>query len=295
MFYLLTYQGPFAHKEQIGSDHYARAIRSAAQDDEVKAIIIRINSRGGGASASDKINHEVVRAKKKKPVYVYMHSIAASGAYWISMDANKIVAQRGTITGSIGVFILKLNFQKFLANKLGITFDDIATNKASKLLSAISGWTKEEEESINKNITIGYNMFLERVSKGRNIDIEKVRKIAKGRVYTGVEALELGLVDALGDFNVLLNIVKKDLKIPEKDSICLKIYPRPLSFMDLILPHQPKNSIEQDKKGRPTKLSLPENPVQDAASGLYVIGKISSSCNDVISRGLNTYFSCAQN
>lgn len=238
----------------IGSDTYARAIRSAIEDKSVKAIIIRIDSGGGSAVASDVINHEIIRAKQKnKPVYVFMESVAASGGYWVSMNATKIISGKATLTGSIGVVMLKLNMRNFFGNKLGITFDELATNKRSKILSNINSWTKDEEEATEKFIDEMYQMFMDKVHKGRNIPLETMRKIAKGRVYTGLEAKELGLVDELGDFNTVLDIVAKDLKIADKESICLVQFPKPPRLLDLLRPKTPKNSKEQDKLGHPSR------------------------------------------
>jgi protease-4 len=184
--------------EQAGGDRIARELRKLRQDDDVKAVVLRVNSPGGSASASDLILQEVLLTRKVKPVVVSMGSYAASGGYWISTSGDRIFAQPNTITGSIGVFGLLPNIQK-LANTHGITFDNVQTAKMASVQTMTRPKTEAELARIQSLVDGVYEEFLTKVSEGRKLPREKVHEIAQGRVWSGEEALKLGLVDELGD------------------------------------------------------------------------------------------------
>ena len=184
--------------DQIGSEKISRAIRTAREDDKVKAVVLRVNSPGGSALASDVIWREVLLTKKVKPIIVSMGDMAASGGYYIAAPADSIFAQPNTITGSIGVFGIIPNFQKFFNDKLGITFDVVKTGEFSDLGSLDRPLTAQEEAIFQQSVNKMYYSFTQKVADGRKKERSYIDSIGQGRVWTGEQALELGLVDRLG-------------------------------------------------------------------------------------------------
>ncbi|HRF80311.1 MAG TPA: signal peptide peptidase SppA [Flavobacteriales bacterium] len=182
----------------IGGTDLSAAIREAREDSTIKAVVLRVNSPGGSGLASDVIWREVELCKQVKPVVVSMGDVAASGGYYISAPASYIFAERNTITGSIGVFGIIPNMQGFFKNKLGITFDGEKTNKHADLFTVSRPLTTEEKLVIQGYIDDFYKGFTERVAEGRKMSVTKVDSIGQGRVWTGVDAKRLGLVDDLG-------------------------------------------------------------------------------------------------
>ena len=182
----------------MGSETIAKAIRDARQDEYVKAIVLRVNSPGGSALASDVIWREVVLAKEVKPVVVSMGDLAASGGYYISCAADKIYAQNSTITGSIGVFGLIPNMEGLFENKLGIHFDGVKTNAYADGLSVMRPMKAREREAIQKSVEHIYDEFTSKVAEGRNMSQAMVDSIGQGRVWTGKDAISIGLVDEIG-------------------------------------------------------------------------------------------------
>jgi protease-4 len=188
-------------EQSIGSDKIARTIRNARLDDNIKAIVLRVNSPGGDGIASDVILREVTMTKSVKPIVVSMGDYAASGGYYISCGANKIIAQPNTITGSIGVFGVIPNLQKFFNNKLGITFDEVKTNENSDFMDVTKPLSEFQYALLQKEIDNFYATFISHVSVGRNMPVEKVDEIGQGRVWSGTDAKKIGLVDELGGLN----------------------------------------------------------------------------------------------
>lgn len=184
--------------EVIGSDRIAKAIRQARLDSSVKAIVLRVNSPGGSALASDVMWREVVLAKRAKPFVVSMGDVAASGGYYISCAADRIFAQPNTITGSIGVFGIMPNAQKLFREKLGIYIDTVNTNKHSDVGSLFRGVSAEEGAYIQKGVEDVYQVFISRVAEGRRITTAEVDSIGQGRVWSGTDAIKIKLVDELG-------------------------------------------------------------------------------------------------
>jgi protease-4 len=182
---------------EIGGDKLAREIHRFGEDDSVKAIVFRVNSPGGSALASEVIRRELERALAKKPVIVSMGTVAASGGYWISTSATRVLAEPSTITGSIGVFGLLPNVQK-LANDNGVTFDSVTTTPFDLLGTPFRPQTPAELGVIQKEVDKIYGDFIDRVSQARKIPPDKVNEIAQGRVWSGSEALKLRLVDEIG-------------------------------------------------------------------------------------------------
>jgi len=201
--------------EEIGSDRLVKAIREARLDDKVKAIVLRVNSPGGSALASDVIWREVILAKKAKPFVVSMGNLAASGGYYISCAADRIFAQPNTITGSIGVFGLIPNLQKAFEEKLGINIDTVNTNKHSHVGSAFLPVSGMEYDYIQQSVEKVYGVFTGRVAEGRNIPVAMVDSIGQGRVWTGSDALKIKLVDELGGLDDAIAYAAKKAKVTE--------------------------------------------------------------------------------
>ncbi len=198
----------------IGSEGISQAIRKARLDDKIKAVVFRINSPGGSALASDVIWREVELTKKVKPFIVSMGDVAASGGYYIACAADSIFAQPNTITGSIGIFSVIPNMQKFFNNKLGITFDGVKTGKFADI--SITRPLREDEKMIIQTETNQiYANFTQKVANGRGKTAAFIDSIGQGRVWTGAEAIKIGLVDRLGNINDAINSAAKKAKIKE--------------------------------------------------------------------------------
>lgn len=200
----------------IGSDKIAAEIRRARLDKKIKAIVLRINSPGGSSLASDVMWREVVEAKKVKPVIASMSDLAASGGYYMAMACDTIVAQPNTITGSIGIFAVLFNVEDFLRNKLGITTDNVKTSKYADIGYPTRSPTEFERKVIQNSVERGYEIFTSKAAQGRNMPVDSLKKIASGRVWTGLEAKENGLVDVLGGLDEAIAIAAKAAKV-EKD------------------------------------------------------------------------------
>jgi protease IV len=190
----------------ISSEKFAKEIRKARKDENIKAIVLRVNSPGGSILASEVIWREMSEAKKAKPLFVSMGEVAASGGYYISAPADTIVAQPNTITGSIGIFGLWFNVQELLNDKLGITTDVVSTGQLSDFMNPARPLTEVERSIIQSTVEDGYETFITRVAEGRGMHPDSVRKIASGRVWTGNQAKERGLVDVLGGLNTTIEI-----------------------------------------------------------------------------------------
>lgn len=201
--------------ETIGSDRIAKAIREARLDSSVKAIVMRVNSPGGSALASDVIWREVTLAKKAKPFIVSMGDLAASGGYYISCAADRIFAQPNTITGSIGVFGMLPNIQKAFADKLGINIDTVNTNKHSDIGTPFRPVAKDEYSYIQNSVEKVYSTFIGRVAEGRGTTTAMVDSIGQGRVWSGSDALKINLVDEIGGTNEAIAYAVKKAKLTE--------------------------------------------------------------------------------
>ncbi len=195
--------------ETIGSETLSKAIRDARLDDKIKAVVLRVNSPGGSALASETILREMQLIKKEKPVVVSMGDVAASGGYYIACAADTIIANPTTITGSIGVFGVLMNAQKMMKNKLGINVDTVKTNKHADIGTPFRALTSSERNIIQNSVEKIYDTFITHVAKGRNMTKEEVDTIGQGRVWTGRDALEIGLVDVLGGLEDAIDLAAK--------------------------------------------------------------------------------------
>lgn len=214
---------------EIGSDNYISIIRKARLDDEIKAIVFRVNSPGGSSLASDAIWREISLTKKVKPVVVSMGDYAASGGYYISCDADSVFADVGTITGSIGVFSFLPNMQPLFNDKLGITFDGVKTAPYADMGGTNRPLTETEKRFLQSSVDSIYNTFKERVASGRKADIIFIDSIAQGHVYTGKRAISLKLVDKTG---TLQDAVDCAARMAKTKTYYLKEYPEKKSFWE---------------------------------------------------------------
>lgn len=232
----------------IGQESIIKALRKAVKNKKIKAIVLRVNSPGGSALASDLIWRELELTKKEKPLVVSMGNYAASGGYYISCNADKIFAESTTVTGSIGVFGMVPNFNKFM-DKIGINAEQVKTNKHSITYSPFEPMNEDFKGFAQESIEQIYTTFLSRVSKGRNMTTEQVNEIAQGRVWSGVQAKKIGLVDELGSLEDAISYAANLANIKEYKIVNLPRYKK--NFDDLFknnpfLKLQTKTLIENE-------------------------------------------------
>lgn len=211
--------------QTIGSETIAKAIRKARRDSTIKAIVFRVNSPGGSALASDVIWREAVLAKATKPFIVSMGDLAASGGYYIACPADKIVASPVTLTGSIGVFGLMFNTQELMNKKLGITFDGIKTNTFADLPDLTRTMSEAEKEIIQQSVEEIYTTFISHVGQGRNMTTEAVDNIGQGRVWSGANAMEIGLIDEFGGLEHAMKLAASEAGLEDYKTIELPEQP----------------------------------------------------------------------
>ena len=223
--------GGEAPLDSIGSSRYAKKIRNLRENDDVKAVVLRINSPGGGATASDVILRELKLTQEEKPVIVSMGDTAASGAYWISLGGDQIFAQPTTVTGSIGVFGILPNIQE-LANENGITWDEVATGELAGLDSISRAKSEEELAILQGTVDQIYDRFIDRVADNRDLSPEEVEAIAQGRVWSGKQAQEVGLVDELGGLD---SAIAQAAESAELEDWQVQEYPRLSRFEERFL------------------------------------------------------------
>ena len=226
---------PLTGSATMGSDTVTAAFRAAIEDEDVKAIVFRVDSPGGSAVASDSIWRETVRAKEAgKPVIVSMGNVAGSGGYYVAAAANKIVAQPGTITGSIGVLGGKPNMRG-LYNKFGVTWDSVGTSQSDDMFSSIEPYDEHGKARLQAWLDWVYEDFKQRVAEGRGMSAEEVEKVARGRIWSGERAKTLGLVDALGGMQKAVELAKAELELGEDDTVELVVFPPKRNFIEQLL------------------------------------------------------------
>jgi protease-4 len=219
----------------MGADTVTAAFRAAVKDEAVKAILFRVDSPGGSYVASDAIWRETQRAREAgKPVIVSMANVAGSGGYFVAMAADKIVAQPGTITGSIGVLGGKMLTADFWS-QLGLSWDEVHTSTNATMWSSTHDYTPEQWARLQAWLDRVYHDFTRKVAAGRHLPIEKVLEVAKGRIWSGEDAKGLGLVDELGGFPVALRLVREALTLPADAALDLQVFPRPVSTFDALM------------------------------------------------------------
>lgn len=237
--------GGFAHESAITSKQMTKDLQELREDDDVKAVVLRVNSPGGSAYASEQIWREVQLLSKEKPVIVSMGALAASGGYYISCGANKIFAEPTTLTGSIGIFGMIPDATELLTDKLGLSFDVVKTNAHSDFGAMGRPLNESECRLMQAYINQGYELFTGRVAQGRKISQDSVKAVAEGRVWTGEQAMKIGLVDKLGNLNDAIAAAAKAAKI-EKYSVGR--YPEPAPWFASLL--QEKKADYMDSQMR---------------------------------------------
>ena len=226
----------------MGSETVASAFRAAIDNKDVKAILFRVDSPGGSYVASDTIYREVLRARKAgKPVIVSMGNLAGSGGYFVAMGADKIVAEPGTITASIGVLGGKMYAAGFW-DKLGLSHDEIHTSQNATMFTTTHDYNDTEWKRFEAWLDRVYSDFTSKVAEGRGLPKEKVLEIAKGRIWTGEDAKAIGLVDELGGFDTAVQLVKKAIHVSDSDDIKLTVYPKRKGLYQLLFAKEPENS-----------------------------------------------------
>jgi len=235
--------------DEIVARDMVKTINDVAKDSAVKSVVLRVSSPGGSAYASEQIWHALSMLKAKKPLIVSMGDYAASGGYYISCMADKIIAQPNSITGSIGIFGVIPNI-KGLNEKLGLTYDGVKTNKMSDGISINRSFTPEERDLMQNYVNRGYELFVKRCAQGRKMKVEQIKAIAEGRVWTGEDAIKIGLVDKIGGLNDAIKLAVEKAKL---SSYNLKEYPEKEDFTAKLL-----KSFTEDVEARIMKAQLGE-------------------------------------
>lgn len=228
----VTSNNPFANQEVITTDFFEEQLSDIKEDDDVKALVVRVNSPGGASSTSDLIWRMLKETKKDLPVIVSMGDVAASGGYYISMAADSIVAEPTTITGSIGVFATKFNARKLFNDKLGLTFDAVKSHEHADWLTQNREFTSAEQKAFQEYVDDFYQTFIGKVAESRGMSVDSVDEIAQGRVWTGAAAMEHGLVDVMGGLDKALEIASQKAEVTDYK---IETYPKPKSFYELLM------------------------------------------------------------
>ncbi len=230
---------PFGGSDVIGGDSLAKAITDAAANAEVKAILLRVDSPGGSAVASEQVRYAVAQAREAgKPVVVSMSSVAASGGYWISMSSDHIAAHPATITGSIGVITGKF-ITAGLFDKIGANLGEIPTNDGALFFSSQRGFSEDEWQRLDRSLNAIYTEFVDKAAAGRSaatgetVDPDALEAFAQGRIWSGADALERGLIDSTGGYRHAMDVVREKLGLEEGADLRVKLYPAPPSFFEL--------------------------------------------------------------
>ncbi|MGB9202899.1 MAG: signal peptide peptidase SppA [Terriglobales bacterium] len=261
---------PVQGSQNMGSDTVAGAIRAAAEDKDVKAILFRVDSPGGSYVASDAIWREVVRARQAgKPVIVSMGNLAGSGGYFVAMAADKIVAEPGTITASIGVLGGKM-LTSGLWDKVGLSWDEVHQGQNATMFTGTHDYTPAEWARFQAWLDRVYVDFTGKVADGRKLPKEKVLEIAKGRIWSGQDAKNLGLVDELGGYNTALQLAKKAAGVPEGDDVKIVVYPRPKTLLQSLM--ERRGAENSDKEAVSQTLAKILEVVQPVARELNAVG-----------------------
>lgn len=240
----------FGNNDYIASRKVCKDLEDLMNDDDVKAVVVRINSGGGDAYASEQMWHQMSELRKVKPVVVSMGDYAASGAYYMSAPASWIVAQPNTLTGSIGIFAVIPDFSGLVTTKLGVRFDEVKTNRNSTFGNLMARpFNAEETAMLQASVNRGYNLFRQRVADGRHLTIESVEKIAQGRVWLATDALNIKLVDQLGGID---EAVKKAAQLAKLKEYYTSDYPAAASWMDNLLNSMSSSGTYLDAQLRQT-------------------------------------------
>lgn len=263
----------------IGSDSFIRDLRRAAKDEDIKAIILRIDSPGGAVLAADAIWEEIQRIKKIKPVYASMSDVAASGGYYMAMACDTIIAHPATITGSIGVISMLPNLSGTL-DKIGATVDTVTTSPSANFLNPFMPFTEQDRRMFYRISEPIYKRFVQRVADSRHKSFAETRQVARGRVWTGEAAQRIGLVDKLGGLQETLKIVKRRLGVAESQRVRLRIYPEPRDPLESFLrilqrSEQPDFTSQAFMQHNAPWFRMQKRAVQKQIAYLYTLFQIS--------------------
>lgn len=240
----------FGNNNYIASRKVCKDLEDLMNDDDVKAVVVRINSGGGDAYASEQMWHQMSELRKVKPIVVSMGDYAASGAYYMSAPASWIVAQPNTLTGSIGIFAVIPDFSGLVTTKLGVRFDEVKTNRNSTFGNLMARpFNAEEKAMLQASVNRGYSLFRQRVAEGRRLPVESVEKIAQGRVWLATDALNIKLVDQLGGID---DAVKKAAELAKLKDYYTSDYPAAASWMDAMLNSMSSSGTYLDEQLRQT-------------------------------------------
>lgn len=240
----------FGNNNYIASRKVCKDLEDLMNDDDVKAVVVRINSGGGDAYASEQMWHQMSELRKVKPLVVSMGDYAASGAYYMSAPASWIVAQPNTLTGSIGIFAVIPDFSGLVTSKLGVRFDEVKTNRNSTFGNLMARpFNAEEKAMLQASVNRGYSLFRQRVAEGRRLPVESVEKIAQGRVWLATDALNIKLVDQLGGID---DAVKKAAQLAKLKDYYTSDYPAAASWMDAMLNSMSSSGTYLDEQLRQT-------------------------------------------
>lgn len=215
----------------VGADTFNEAIAEARDDEDVQAVVLRINSPGGSAAAADAMWREISLTAEAKPVIVSMGDYAASGGYWIATPAQTLVAESTTLTGSIGVFSVFFDASGFLGDKLGVTFDGVQTSPYADMFSGVSSLSDQERALMQRTTDATYQRFLEKVALSRGMNVASVDSVGQGRVWTGMQALDIGLVDQIGGLDDAIRLAAQEVGLQE-GTYRVKSLPRPKTFFE---------------------------------------------------------------
>ena len=241
----------------IGDKRYVKAIEKMLDDEKIKAIVLRVNSGGGSALASENIWYALTKAKEAgKPLVVSMGDVAASGGYYIACMADSIYAEPNTITGSIGVFRMIPSIEKMMANKLGITMDSVKTGPFALGLNVMQDMSPEKARRAKASTEEMYALFLKRVADGRKMSTEAVNEIAQGRVWSGVDARRIGLVDKLGGLDQAIKSAAKLAKVKDYRTVSYPSIKDPIQ--QLVEEFVGESGDDEAKMGKMVKKEFPE-------------------------------------
>ncbi len=250
----------------MGSETVTRAFRAAAESDRVRAILFRVDSPGGSYVASDAIWRETIRAREAgKPVIVSMGSVAGSGGYYVAMGADRIVAHPSTITGSIGVYGGKMVVDE-LSSKLGVTWDDVRVGGNATTWSVVQGYSPEERARLEAGLDRIYLDFTTKAAEGRGLSRDSVHSLARGRIWTGADAVRLGLVDELGGLDAALRLAKEAAGIEPDEQVTLQLFPRERNLMQILFEPSSSSSYPATFAGIAALMEFADRTVSQLAS-----------------------------
>jgi protease IV len=261
---------PGMNDDTIGSRTFAKAMREARENDSIDAVVLRINSPGGLAPAADAMLREIELTRSEKPLIVSMGGLAASGGYWIAAAADTIVAEPLTLTGSIGVFGLMLDVSELMSDRIGITFDGVQTGPSADMMSGVRALSDAERLRLERSTDQTYERFLQIVAQGRGMTVEEVHRLAQGRIWTGRDALDRGLVDVLGGLDTAIGLAAERAGL-EEDSYRVRELPLPPSFFEMFTESLETRAVRVAESAFSSRAATLPGPVASLLSDLNAL------------------------